>query len=184
MGLFYVRDRGTVFFLTVAPFKINGFMKTVCFFRKPSSVSVSVTSIIVLRWQRNPKDRLKIDVTTWQNPNQCNLCVCMIMCVLCVCKQRTRGLVARLAFLSSIFFHHDPNACQLAVKLLFLKGFTLYNATNKSAFIIDFVDLLTRQNTTWSTRKVSCSSGVCRHARIYPCTLSDPWPHWNTARCS
>lgn len=28
--LFYVRDRGSVCFLTVAPFKINGFMRTVC----------------------------------------------------------------------------------------------------------------------------------------------------------
>lgn len=30
MRLFYVRDRGSVCFLTVVPFKINGLMKTVC----------------------------------------------------------------------------------------------------------------------------------------------------------
>lgn len=29
-GLFYVRDRGGVCFLTVAPFKMNGLMKTSC----------------------------------------------------------------------------------------------------------------------------------------------------------
>lgn len=34
MGLFYVKDRGTVCFLTVAPFKINGLMKTVCLLPK------------------------------------------------------------------------------------------------------------------------------------------------------
>lgn len=134
--------------------RLMGLWKPCVSSEKPSSVSVSVTSIIVLRWQRNPKDRLKIDVTTQQNQNQCNLCVCMIMCVLCVCTQQARGVVARLDFLSSIFVHQDPNACQLTVKLLFLKGFNLYNAPNKSVFITDFMHLLTRQNTTWSTRKV------------------------------
>lgn len=64
-GLFSVKDRGTVCFLTVAPFKINGLMKTVCLHRKPRSISVSITSIILLHWQGNP------DVTA-----QC-ACVCV-----------------------------------------------------------------------------------------------------------
>lgn len=86
MGLFYVRDRGTVFFLTVAPFKINGFMKTVCFFRKAElSISQCYQHNRAALTKKNPKDRLKIDVTTRQNRNQCNLYMCMIMCMLCVC---------------------------------------------------------------------------------------------------
>lgn len=72
-GLSYVKDRGTVCFLTVAPFKINGLMKTLCLHWKPRSISASVTSIMVLVWQRNPGTGWKS--MSQPNPKRCNACV-------------------------------------------------------------------------------------------------------------
>lgn len=57
MGLFYVRDRGTVSFLTVAPFKINGLMRTMWLLPKAKpSVSQCYQHGHVVLTKRNPKE--------------------------------------------------------------------------------------------------------------------------------
>lgn len=127
-GLFYVRDRGTVCFLTVAPFKINGLMKTLCLCWKPNSISVNVTSIIALRWQRNPKDRLNIDVTTQENQNRYTLCVCCMHVLASVRTRGTRGAGSQTGF---DFLLLEENACQLKQN-----GFNINNATNQSGLIV------------------------------------------------
>lgn len=55
-GLFYVRDRGGVCFLTVAPFKMNGLMKTLC--RATVRVHVSISTIAPCR-QKKSERRIK-----------------------------------------------------------------------------------------------------------------------------
>lgn len=54
-GLFYVRDRGGVCFLTVAPFKMNGLMKTSCLRPEKGRATVSTrvtASMIAPRRQK------------------------------------------------------------------------------------------------------------------------------------
>ena len=63
--------------------RLMGLWEPCVFFQKPSSISVNVTSIIVPSWQRNPKDRLNIDVTTTGES--------VFSVFMCVCMCRARG---------------------------------------------------------------------------------------------
>lgn len=108
--------------------RLMGLWKPCVFFQKPSSISVNVTSIIVPSWQRNPKDRLNIAVTTLEYQNLC-LCVCVRVCV----HAQDKGAGSHTGI---DFLFLGQNTWQLTnVKLPSHKDFHIYDETSCAIFV-------------------------------------------------
>lgn len=72
MCLVYVWDRGALWSLTVAPFKINGLMKTVCLLPTAGlSISQRQQRRCAELTKKNTRDGLRIHVTSWDGLNDC-----------------------------------------------------------------------------------------------------------------
>lgn len=102
-----------------------------------------------------------------------------VLCVY-VCMHRTRRLVAILDLIS--YFWDETHANKLMQCWFYTNTFTLTMQQmvphNKAKIMKNFIDLLIRQKTTWSTSHASSSSGICSSILVlYQCTdLTEPQP--------